>query len=1037
MAVTSPARTPFQLAYQRLNPEQKRAVDTIEGPVLVMAGPGTGKTQVLVTRIANILEQTDTPPNAILALTFTESAAQNMRERLVQLIGQTGYSVRISTFHAFCSEIITSNPEYFPIDRGSEPISELDKYDLIRRLVTELKLQRLQPLGDPYFYIKDSISALSDIKREGVTVGEFQTLVDEAHETIVKQLAEIKTFATAKERRAAGLPTETVLKKSFKASEKNLELARLYAAYEHELRVSKRFDFDDMIGLVITAFKTQELLLSEQQENLQYFLVDEYQDTNAAQDQVLQLIANFWGDQANIFAVGDPNQAIFRFQGASVENMLGFLEQYPTATVITLQQGYRCPQPIYDAAARLISHNHLAGENAQLQSAITKQPTQPSIQAVELPSQIVEVMWVAEKIKTLIAAGTPPEEIAIIYRRNSERVELIEALSKWQIGFEIDGGGNVLDEPVMQQLITLLEVIADVRTANTEVGLIQAMLYDWSGLEKITVMKLARAAYRARRTVGELLESGIELVNKYVVGTEVTAAELAPIKAWYDQLLLWGAQDGQVVLTAWCEQVLKESGFMTWLQKQPDGLYLLLALNALYGQVKSLLATNHDAKLDQLLAALNTMRDHGLAIKIDDVNLRKNKVRLTTAHKAKGQEWEHVFILHCTDKKWGNVRSKKQFRLPETIIKHTTLEAKDENEDERRLFYVAVTRAKSTVWLLYPKSFQTIGRSNDTLPSQFIGELSAEPLLQPVGEAFLDQTEKSLAQLLSPVEPIKKNLAAEKVFFAALLKEYKLSVTALNNYLRDPQQFVLNDLLRVPKAKVSAMSFGSAIHVAFEKAYRLFQAEGALPNIQKILNDFELALQAELLSEADYERRLAQGQEILTNYFSTYAAEKPEPLFIEQPFGSGSHITMLGDIKLSGKIDRIDWLDKSSKKVRVIDYKTGQPQTENEITGLTDTQKFTQRELALPATIRGPYQRQLVFYKLLTELDAQFPYTVTEGMFDFVQPKSDTTTLVRKVFPITDEAVADLKQLITEVMSELRSLQFVETWSLGQSTKNA
>lgn len=1036
MAARKLAADKFHQAYSQLNPAQIQAVDTLDGPVMVVAGPGTGKTQVLITRIANILAQTDTQPNAILALTFTDSAAQNMRERLVGLIGQVGYSVRISTFHAFCSELISGYPEYFPIDRGSEPMSELERYDLLRRLVVELGLQKLQPLNDPYYYIRDCISALSDLKREGVGIEEFQTQVETEVKLLKSQLNQLDSFKSHKDRRAAGLPSATDLKKSLKSAEKNLELAQLYKHYEHELRLSKRYDFDDMIGLVAAALRDHELFRSEQQENLQYFLVDEYQDTNAAQDQILELLAQFWGDVANVFVVGDPNQAIFRFQGASVENMLGFVERFPLAKVITLTQGYRCPQLIYAAAAELISHNglivqpNLVGVDlaATLISTKKLQTKISPIRVVEFPSQTLEVWWVAQEINRLVAAGLAPEKIAVMYRYNTDRLEMIDALSKQDIGFEIDGGGNVLTEPLIQQLLLLFKVIADTREIQSETNLMMIMLCEWVDLPRLIVMKFFRAAQLSRQTISQIIEAGPELWLKTPGLENLTIAEVSPIQVWYQQLQDWSLADANLILTSWFEQVLTESKFLEYIQTLPDRVYQLTVINSLFAQVKSLVGSRHDLKLSDFLATVATMQEHHLAIKVDDLNLSANQVRLTTAHRAKGQEWEVVFILHCSDKKWSNSSSRKQFSLPASLIKHTQLDKKDVNEDERRLFYVALTRAKQTVYCCYPLSFQKAGRSKITLKTQFLEELGLTSQIEtPSNQLTQLDLATALTTALRPVIH-KRDVMAEKAFFGQILKTYKLSVTGLNSYLRDPNQFILNDLLRIPRAKAAPMVYGTAVHVAMEKAYRSFQTDGVLPEISKIQNDFEAALAAQVLSPVDFERRLNHGREALANYFQHYQDQHPNIIMLERFFGNGASQAMLGDIKLTGRIDRIDLLDSTKKQVRVVDYKTGNPKTDNEICGQVGLDDFSERELALPATIRGSYQRQLVFYKLLTQLDSQFPYEVTEGMFDFIEPKETGGTLIRRNFELTEAAVTDLKNLIKNVMAELRSLEFVMLW---------
>ena len=351
-----PTELKFQQAYQRLNKLQKAAVDHIEkGPLMVIAGPGTGKTQVLALRIANILKVTDARPDTILALTFTEAAAKNMRERLLEMIGKDAYYVQINTFHAFCRQVIADFPEYFPLKRDSEHLPDLERYQIFEELIDEFKPENLRPLNDHYLYVNDIINSISDLKREGISVLEFEKIVEFEEKELESLKAETKS--------------KTKIQKAEKKFKKNKDLLLLYQEYQQKLQEKLRYDYDDMINFVVEAFEENEILLREYQENLHYFLVDEYQDTNTAQNKLVNLLVSYWeerGGQADLAVVGDPNQAIYRFQGASVENVLAFTRVYPNATIITLDQAYRCPQNIYNMATELISYNKLSSEEINL-----------------------------------------------------------------------------------------------------------------------------------------------------------------------------------------------------------------------------------------------------------------------------------------------------------------------------------------------------------------------------------------------------------------------------------------------------------------------------------------------------------------------------------------------------------------------------------------------------------------------------------------------------------------------------------------------
>ena len=257
-------QTVYSQTLANLNIAQKEAVHTIEGPLMIVAGPGTGKTHVLAARIAHILEVTDTPPYAILALTFTESAAINMRNRIVSMIGKAGYYINIQTFHAFCVDIIKTHPEYFAISRGSEALSDLEKYEIFQEILKKEAISALKPLNMPFFYIKDCIFAISQLKREGISAEDFKTILDEEFSDDMFE----------------GLK-KTESQRKLLQKQKNYDLLQVYVSYQENLKRRFRFDFDDMISLVVDAFKNNELLLREYQEKLHYFLVDEYQDTNS------------------------------------------------------------------------------------------------------------------------------------------------------------------------------------------------------------------------------------------------------------------------------------------------------------------------------------------------------------------------------------------------------------------------------------------------------------------------------------------------------------------------------------------------------------------------------------------------------------------------------------------------------------------------------------------------------------------------------------------------------------------------------------
>src|SRR5436190_3110711 len=431
----------FQEEYGRLNKEQQRAVDAIEGPVMVIAGPGTGKTQILAARIGRILLDTDALPSNILCLTYTDAGVIAMRRRLQEFIGPDAYKVNIYTFHAFCNDVIQENLSLF--ERNSlDAISDLERIELFKELIDAFPknnpLKRYR--GDVYYEIKNLQSLFSTMKREGWTPSFINKKIDEylldlpnREEFIYKRA--YKQFKPGD-------------KKIEKIEEEKERLQKLRAAvnefdgFQERMRSRERYDFDDMINWVIKAFEENKNLLARYQEQFLYVLVDEYQDTSGTQNRIVQLLINYW-DKPNVFVVGDDDQSIYRFQGASVENMKGFADSYKEDLVkVVLTNNYRSTQPILDLSRTLIERNQqrliwqMPGLSKELISS------NPKIKALDHPPTIKEyesgrheMVDITLHVKELLDKKVRPGRIAVIYKENKrseERRVGKECRSEWR-----------------------------------------------------------------------------------------------------------------------------------------------------------------------------------------------------------------------------------------------------------------------------------------------------------------------------------------------------------------------------------------------------------------------------------------------------------------------------------------------------------------------------------------------------------------------------------------------------------------------------
>jgi DNA helicase-2/ATP-dependent DNA helicase PcrA len=958
----------FDLAYKKLNIEQRLAVDTIEGPVMLVAGPGTGKTQTLALRIANILQKTDVLPSSILALTFTDAAATNMRLRLFSMIGETAYSVHISTFHSFCSDIIKDNTDIFHVPEHHDSLTELTKYKLIEDLLLSLHAHKLRPLNAPALYVPSIISSLSDLKREGVSPADFTALLDQ-EEIYLKENEGVlkKTEAKTRESNLA----------------KNKELANIYVEYQNYLTSHNTYDFDDMINLVNSQFQSNPDFLASYQEIYHYFLIDEYQDTNTAQNKVVENLASHWGENANVFVVGDSNQSIMRFQGASLANALTFLKSYPRATHIKLIENYRSPQFVLDSAYSVIGHNPTAFQLAELRSN-TKDTG--AVQTVQCASGGDEVDYVTSQIKSLVDSGVDPSSVAVIYHNNIDGDALSHSLASSGIAYRLGHGGNLLDDFLIRQFLRMLYAIDSLRFKPADLDLFIVLNYPWFGLNTLDILKYSRTATVNKSTLFDVISS-------------------LPIG---QKLMSYLSYDADHTLVDLVEHVLVDSGMLTHILSLTDSHIHLKRLSLLFDSVKDMNHAKHDLHLSEFLSDLTLMQTHGLKISDPSFAAGGSAVTLTTAHSSKGLEWDHVFIYKCIDGLWGNRKMPKLINLPESIVPEALTLKAEKDEDERRLFYVAMTRAKKTLTLTYAQEYQKNGKAKAVMHTMFVSELGTK----------IDKIE--YASKHSELPSFAKQSPAvtqdESVYLNEIISEFRLSVTALNNYLKCGYYFKLQNLIKIPSAKEAYLSLGTAVHKALEWFYHELKDVGTIPPLLDLQHHFHLEIAKELLSSTDQELRSREGDQILAAYYNFHQGDLGTALFLEKFFGYGPSKILLNDIELTGAVDRIELMDENTKTVRVIDYKTGKPKSQKEIENSDN-------------------KRQLVFYKLLLGLDSTFKYEVGETQLDYVASPMLKGQSGKRSFKITDDEVEDLKNLIIDVMAKIRSLQFPRTTSLEECEK--
>jgi DNA helicase-2/ATP-dependent DNA helicase PcrA len=1001
----------FAMAFSKLNKAQKEAVEALEGPVMVVAGPGTGKTQILTLRIANILKKTDTPPDGILALTFTEAGVDAMKRRLVSLIGPTAYKVGIYTFHGFCNDIIHSHPEYFPRIISSVALTDIESILYIREAIATLELDKLKPFGDPYFYVQSARSAISTLKREHKKPAD----VLRGTEKLLRELEnDPESFH---EKGAYKGKMKGAVQTRIDKLKKEHELGLVFEWYEAKLAEKKKFDFEDMIGEVVKALETDDEFRLLIQEKYLFILADEHQDANGAQNTLLELIAAY-DAEPNLFIVGDEKQAIFRFQGASLDSFDYFRTKFPTATLIRLTESYRSGTVLLDAAHSLMKGAIPEERHPKLESRVAE-PDGAVLEERVFTTEDNENAWVVVDVARLIAEGVPASDIAIMFRTNADAAPISRALSQKGILHVLDSKSDIFDMHAVSQLVTYLRLCTQL--GNDEY-LAHVLHFPWVGVDTHDTYKLLLYAQKRRLPYFEVLSTPGHLAEAKVRGTEAVSRCAATLSRLSSVAKEESARD-------FFDRVLHESGFLPYVLARPDAVSILNAVRGLVRELETLsssktLYTGRDFVVD-----LGLYEEYGIEIEPDtQPKERAAAVHLVTAHRSKGLEYEYVYIIHARDAHWGNRTSRDKlplstllssqpsagrFSATENSLRSNSSSAENlpadvpsdsDIDDERRLFYVALTRAKRYVSVSYGVSSST--RSKESGIAQFMLEIDPAHITRCDTADFEEQVQPQDIFALRPAMP---DSLSDKAFLQDAFVEQGLSATALNNYLECPWRYFYRNLVRVPEKPTSSSLYGNALH----NALRLFRDMAAstqkYPSLELLLEYLKDSIDNQGFAPASYADAHKKGVRALTDWHERHAEGFEFNAMCEKKF----EVYFATDaeperVLLRGLLDVIEF--RTDGTLHVIDYKTGKHKSRNELEGKT-------------RSASGDYKRQLDFYCILLELAGmERPQELT---LEFIEPDGKGATATH-TFAYDETAVAELKATIARVAEEIYSLSFWE-----------
>ena len=931
----------YEQEYQKLNEQQKKAVDTVEGPVMVIAGPGTGKTQILSRRVANILTNHQTHPEEIVCLTYTEAGASEMLDRLEGLIGEEGRNVRVSTIHSFCSELILENSDLF----GEEPkvITTAAKYEILKNIIDEHVTEEspfYKNSGERYSFKEQLLDLFTKMKREKLDKTIFEKEIDEYFKMIDLSIPGdelYSKFKYAKNSKSKGKKVGDYKDKPLKELQENMEKllagVEIVEKYRDDISNHNYFDFDDMILWTIEKLEEDDAFQRSVSESIKYLFVDEFQDTSVLQNELVDLLVK-GKKNPNIFVVGDDDQSIYRFQGVSADNIRDFDKKYRPSKIV-LEENYRSSQAIIDASRQLISHNSreeklliAAGANKDYDYQLPILKSYPNAKA--------EMFGVLNEIKELIHSGVSPHEIGVIYGRNSYGEEFAKILRDNGIFVQMKKEEkNLFIDPFFKKILAILKYICQ---PSRNVRELRKILYfDFFEVEVSEIVKIRNLKNDGKISIPSIAEidKKLESIRKKVNKSE---KHLSPM----------------YVLS----ELLKSLSIDEYIMKSKEKYHLVSVLNELYKLMLTECLLHPKLTVKGFLNQLSALQEMRISLPIEELSgSPSNCVQLMTAHGSKGLEFEHVFMMKCNDGKnngkWpGGENNSGRFSYPPVLNGKVENESQLKEEENRRLFYVAMTRAKKVLHLSY---------SDDSAKTHYINEF----------EDFIDEVE--VTESFEDCQPVEKVIIPKfsKDVLNEILGELSLSVSTLNAFLKCPLSFYFNKGLKLPSETNEAMVFGSIIHEVLEKIYismddsqsseltekTVLSLEGALGLFETIFEDKSYQLSSDRVKRDAYVR----GRKIIENLYKKPGYLKDGVIAVEQHIkgiklgdilNTKVDLSEVSEIELNGKIDKIEC---DGNIVRLIDYKTGKAGNAKD-------------KLVPPSEkepLGGDYWRQAVFYYVL------------------------------------------------------------------------
>jgi DNA helicase II / ATP-dependent DNA helicase PcrA len=939
-----------------MNEAQKQAITHDQGPLLIVAGAGTGKTSVLTKRLAYLVMTGKAKPDEILAVTFTDKAAGEMEERIDKLLPYGYVDLWVMTFHALGERLLRDNALAIGLPDSFKLLSQTDQWLLIRRNLERFNLDYYKPLGNPTKFIHALLRHVSRAKDEIITPEEYsayaQGLRLDADDKIGEGDDETKRLA---------------------------EVAEAYHVYTRLLRENDALDFGDLINEAVRLLETRPAILERYRKRFKYIIVDEFQDTNIAQFALLRLLA---GDKANITVVGDDDQSVYKFRGASVSNILQFKEYYPQAVQVVLTENYRSPQAILDAAYKFIQTNNPNRLEVRLGGGLSKK-LHANVEHVGLVEHlhertvIDEARAVAKKIKEIMARDpeTDLSQFVILSRSNEGANPFIAALAAADLPYIFYASAGLYQKPVVLDIVNYLKLLDDYHESPSLYRLLAGPVVDVSHDD---IVKLTHAANQKAWSLYEACRNAAAL--------GLSATGLAKIASFLGLLTrhtqLSREKDVRAVIFAF----LEDTGYLKRLVGEGDRLSrdMLSYINQFWRVVEGFTAAEAEPTARLFLDRIRLQVEAGDEGRLDfDPDIGPEAVRVMTVHASKGLEFDYVFLVSLIDRRFPSAERSEPIELPAALVKEILPEGNHHLEEERRLFYVGMTRAKKGLFLTFADDY---GGARKRKPSRFLEELGVvnPPLTPPLDKGGA----------LSPPSPQWREGKGEG------LRNYlpsSFSFTQFKAFENCPLQYKFAHILKIPVKGKGAFSFGKTMHAALQKMFALVaerqgssqttlfdgvmvsssnqdavalrQAQRDNKTLGELVKPEELdKLYEESWIDDWYENAAVKkayrdkGRKLLAAYYDKVKDQQIKPVYLEKPF-----TIKAGDSSFRGAIDRLDECPDGT--VKIVDYKTGTPKEAGKMTKDDKEQLLIYQIACLEVLGKKPSALSFVYLENGTEIE--------------------------------------------------------------------